>query len=56
MILVAPSSDTTGLAGNTPASDRYSPTQLAVLGVPMLATVKKKNIAEKIGMYTVSPR
>ena len=56
MILVAPSSETTGLAGNTPARERYSPTQFAVDGVPMLATVKKKNIAEKTGMYTVSPR
>ena len=55
-MLVAPSSETTGLAGKTPARDRYSPIQFAVEGVPMLATVKKKNIAENTGMYTVSPR
>lgn len=56
MILVAPITVTNGFNWKAPARLRYSPTQLAVVGVPILATVKIKNIALNIGINVVSPR
>lgn len=53
---MAPITVTNGLSWNAPARLMYSPTQLAVVGVPMFATVKMKNIALNIGISVVSPR
>lgn len=39
-----------------PFSAKNSPIQFLVIGVPMLATVKIKKNAAKIGMYVVIPR
>lgn len=47
---------TTGLRIKVPLSDKNSPIQFAVVGVPILATVKAKNRAAKIGMQVVIPR
>ena len=50
------SNPTTGLRINVPLSDRNSPTQFLVVGVPALAIVKTKKNVAKIGIYVVIPR
>ena len=50
------SNPTTGLRIKVPFNAKNSPIQLAVIGVPMLATVKIKKNAAKSGMYVVIPR
>lgn len=44
------SKPTTGLRMNDPLSDKNSPTQFAVKGVPAFANVNTKNRVAKIGM------